>query len=567
MAMGRLLRVLLTVVFVGGGLTVTSGRPAVAECTRLDPWPSFTEAVPSAKTVFVGTVTDTPELGFPNNRFTLTVDEILRGDPPAVIDFGGFKSGVPLTICPGDSVLRVREKGERLAFAMDARLPGVEGRIDAVAFVDDSKPDRFMLPKMEQLPLTKVRRLAGHAADGSTVKPPPYTPTGWPPDGLVTEEVGPGVLRVLSDGYRELSPDRQYDDIFVHWGAFAATHDNRHVAAAPDGAVWIIEDGRMFRIGRKKSDWLTGQPSVRATDHVDVAPDGAVWRIATPRFALPTLSSLTDKKWKRHKPKEQFCAIGVQPDGVVWATWSRPSGADPEGCPPDTLGRWNGKRWTTVQTPKLFSSYGQQFAVTGNDEVWLCCKDKGWDERQRLVRFNGRKFRVVEDPAPQTARPEAPLLIDGSTDGTLWMRRSPTTLARHDDDGWTVFTSDADGVPQMGWIPEDTGGFLRAASDGSVWVSVTTDRGPPPDDWPPACNGVAHFDGTTWTQYLEGMCVFAMDVAPDGKAWVQASLPDTGTSAEPVRGEPVEPIQTFVIDPQAVESAPEMSSPLPSPSE
>jgi hypothetical protein len=71
-------------------------------------------------------------------------------------------------------------------------------------------------------------------------------------------------------------------------------------------------------------------------------------------------------------------------------------------------------------------------------------------------------------------------------------------------------------------------------------------------------------DGTTWSQFLGGMCVFAMDIAPDGKAWVQASLPDTGTSAEPVRGDPVEPIQTFVINPAVARAMPEMPSPSPS---
>ena len=563
MALDRLARIVLLVALLGS-LVLTTGGSVLAECSQLDPWPSFTQAVPTAKTVFVGTVTGEPR-GY-GSVFTLRVDEVLRGNPPAVREFSGFKSGVPLSICPRDSTLRVRKTGERLAFAMDAKLPDTPGRIDAVAFVGDSKPDHRATPKMERLPLSKVRKLAGHAPDGSTVKPPPYTPTGWPPDGLVTEQVEPGVLRVLSDGYRELSAERQDDDVFVNWGDFAQTHDNRHVDAAPDGSVLVIEPDRMFRIGQKKTDRLKGQPPVRAADHVDAAPDGTVWRIAAPRWGMPGLSSFDGKRWTQHRPKEHFCAVGVQPDGVVWATWSRPSGVDPEGCPPDTLGRWNGKRWKTFKTPELFSSYGDQFAVTGFDEVWLCCKDKGWGEQQRLARFNGRKFAVVDDPAPQTTLPEAPLLIDGATDGTLWMRRSPATLARHDRDGWTIFTSEADGVPQMGWMPEATGGFIRAAPDGSVWVSTTTDRGgASPDDWPPACDGVAHFDGTTWTQFLDSMCVFAMDIAPDGKAWVQASLPDTGTSAAPVRGDPVEPIQTFVIDPIAAEAL--SASPLSSPTE
>lgn len=51
-------------------------------------------------------------------------------------------------------------------------------------------------------------------------------------------------------------------------------------------------------------------------------------------------------------------------------------------------------------------------------------------------------------PNDSTRHPSFPL-IDASTDGTLWMRRTSSILARHDDSGWTVFTA-ADGVPQMG---------------------------------------------------------------------------------------------------------------------
>jgi hypothetical protein len=132
------------------------------------------------------------------------------------------------------------------------------------------------------------------------------------------------------------------------------------------------------------------------------------------------------------------------------------------------------------------------------------------------------------------------------------MRRTSSTLARHDDSGWTVFTA-VDGVPQMGWVPEQ-GGFIRAAPDGSVWVSTTADRvGDPPNDWPPVCDGVAHFDGATWSHYLAGMCVLAIDITPDGTAWVQAALADTATTAEPVVGDPVEPVQTFAILPRVGE--------------
>lgn len=72
-----------------------------------------------------------------------------------------------------------------------------------------------------------------------------------------------------------------------------------------------------------------------------------------------------------------------------------------------------------------------------------------------------------------------------------------------------------------------------------------------PLPWPPLCDGVSRFDGTTWSHYLAGMCIFAMDITPDGTAWVQAALADTATSSESIVGDPVEPIQTFVIQPEA----------------
>jgi hypothetical protein len=224
--------------------------------------------------------------------------------------------------------------------------------------------------------------------------------------------------------------------------------------------------------------------------------------------------------------------------------------------------------------PKVKASYGGQFAVTGNDEVWICCKDKAWAAQQRLVRFDGRRFTVEKDPAPQADRfdNDAPLLIDGSSDGTLWMRRTSSGLARHDEEGWTVFFTAEDGVPQMGCQPWGSG-LLRAAPDGTVRVTATVDDvmtgGMYDGETFQQCDGLAHFDGMAWSHYLEGMCVWALDIAPDGVAWVQAAKADTAATPEPQAGEPVEPIQTYVIEPDAGEAATDLpsTSPLPSPSE
>jgi hypothetical protein len=146
-----------------------------AECTGLSPWPSFTETASSARRIVIGTVTETLG-GAVNNRFTLGVDEVLRGEAPDTIDFEAFRSGAPQPICPEDSVLRVHRVGERLALAYGARLPGWPERITAVAFVAPSKPDRSLLPGMETVTVAQVRRLAALPSTDTIAAMPPTEP-------------------------------------------------------------------------------------------------------------------------------------------------------------------------------------------------------------------------------------------------------------------------------------------------------------------------------------------------------------------------------------------------------
>ena len=103
----------------------------------------------------------------------------------------------------------------------------------------------------------------------------------------------------------------------------------------------------------------------------------------------------------------------------------------------------------------------------------------------------------------------------------------------------TIYTND-EGVPAMGCcfhVPR----FLRAAPDGSVWL--TPGDGPDPS----RCNGLARFDGDTWSRYLAGTCIYALDVAPDGTAWAQGGTAwaqgGTGDGLAPG------PIETYAIRP------------------
>jgi hypothetical protein len=61
------------------------------------------------------------------------------------------------------------------------------------------------------------------------------------------------------------------------------------------------------------------------------------------------------------------------------------------------------------------------------------------------------------------------------------------------------------------------------APDGSAWVNASV-----PDiraDGTLGCDGLARFDGESWQPFLTGHCIADLDFAPDGSAWVAARDP------------------------------------------
>ncbi len=103
------------------------------------------------------------------------------------------------------------------------------------------------------------------------------------------------------------------------------------------------------------------------------------------------------------------------------------------------------------------------------------------------------------------------------------------------DLGWTTFT-EADGVQHWGGQGFIFTDLLHAAPDGSLWMNGSTAN--------LYCDGVAHYDGTTWTSYLRGSCVHDLDISPDGGVWARA---DNYSGMNPS-----EEVSTYVITPEAV---------------
>ena len=119
-------------------------------------------------------------------------------------------------------------------------------------------------------------------------------------------------------------------------------------------------------------------------------------------------------------------------------------------------------------------------------------------------------------------------------------------LIRFDGTEWTTFDPPDGSLTDVamrelakdGWVPDDFGrsqwGEPHVAPDGSLWVPSrlgVMDRDPDlggghRNVCGHGIDGVARFDGETWSRFLQGRCVEVMDIAADGSVWMLASKSD-----------------------------------------
>ena len=334
--------------------------------------------------------------------------------------------------------------------------------------------------------------------------------------GFVTEEVQPGVYRVLNDGVRDLRSENEdgkpYDLVAGH-----------------DGSVWLFDwPNRSVRLGEEAEyGWGGSSPEYA----VDVTSDGTLWRVDT----AGSIGSFDGHTWTERAPainsddRWNMSTLKVGPDGTIWALAMKggPGCSNPirdecrhtalislsDDLPPTTTRGWSDIYKEPVASDAL--------AVSPDGEVWLMgvrgTETSG--DVQALLSYDGQDWHVVEVPGGRLYNAWAGQSFDIGPDGTMWAaHESGRGLARLDESGWTVFT-EADGVRPwgtQGFIPTD---HLHAAADGSVWVNA--------EGAGSSCGGVANFDGSTWTGYLTELCVDDLDIAPDGAVWVRASTYET----------------------------------------
>ena len=300
---------------------------------------------------------------------------------------------------------------------------------------------------------------------------------------------------------------------------------------------------------------LGQEPTFEDRGNLEVAPDGSLWAIPGGYFIFSldgegwtVRATQTDGRARGRSDVARFRALAIGPDGTVWVAASDRdkycSDRGEDDCVGTVLMRLEDdgsltdiEGWADVYDGHVSPD---ELAVSPAGDVWLVGSNRTpgrpWGaEVVALLRFDGEAWELVPGPEGLYNQPGGRSL-DIGPDGTLWMNaggRDRAGLARFDDSGWTVFT-EADGVEPwggQGFIATD---LLTVAPDGSVWMN-----GNGPDD----CNGVAHYDGTTWTSYLCGSYVDDLAIAPDGSVWLRAEV--GGTSVEPGT------VNTYVIRPEA----------------
>ena len=125
--------------------------------------------------------------------------------------------------------------------------------------------------------------------------------------GMVTEEVEPGVFRVVNDGVRDLSYP------LGGWGCPGFMVD-----VTPDGSVWLSVDvGRARPVPPRRGTGVRGPR--RLLSHREVAPDGSLWASASVSDDRRGIFSFDGEGWTvRATTTDALPALAVGPDGTVW---------------------------------------------------------------------------------------------------------------------------------------------------------------------------------------------------------------------------------------------------------
>jgi hypothetical protein len=365
--------------------------------------------------------------------------------------------------------------------------------------------------------------LLGVAAIPVTAQPP--TTTDELLSGMVTEEVEPGVFRVIHDGVRDLT-----------------STGNRDIVAGYDDGIWLLREDGFLRLG---DDGSHGWPTVFGPEGrtFEVGPHGTVWTIPNRwyRTGKDIYRSADGEEWTVQPCPDECVGVTVAPDGRAWGS------STGEGS------RWrvgllgSAGHWQPLDGTIPANGFGRLLFTDSGDRYGV---EFGWV--YSLYRYEDDTWHHTHDFYSA---------VDVGPDGTVWGTegdRWHDGLARFADGEWARWTHDE--LPEMSWSRGGGMGFgiglraflddeFRVAPDGSLWARLwrSGDGDESVLDWEQRfyaveggraeCDGVVRFDGESVDHFLPGRCI-SMDIAADGSVWVLADEEEGG--------------DLYVITPEAV---------------
>ena len=398
---------------------------------------------------------------------------------------------------------------------------------------------------------------------------------------LVTEEVEPGVFRVLDDGA----------------GHDLVAEPPAGLTIAPDGSVWLLRAApdfgvdAVYELGRDGTFPFSAATNPQEPD-LAVGGDGVAWLNAGLDKGGGRLAAFDGAAWSSPTwpgGAEGVGAIEATADGAVWVI-------EEPFAPGSRVARIVDGEWTVLpplDDPSLAGFFDGEgpccplservfrpdyLAASADSEVWLASGGHQGDSAldryaspDGLLHFDGTRWEVVDLPPGGSGA----IRNDGSTrtiegwlagplalgtDGTLWVYlEQPGTrevaktndpvagyLARLDADGWTLFSATADDVPKLVllWGPEAA---MAVDATGTLWIGHFRD-------------GILAFDGSEWRRYLDGLDVNGIDVAPDGSVFATGVSGCDPTAAESSgfcqdRDRDLERAGLYVVTPEAMTAA------------
>jgi hypothetical protein len=371
--------------------------------------------------------------------------------------------------------------------------------------------------------LITVALLAGSAIGVAAQQAEPTT-TEELLSGMVTEEVEPGVYRVINDGVRDLT-----------------SKNNRHIVAGHDDGIWLLRKNRFFRLGGADthawpSEGIPQSPGA-VSPGFEVSPDGTIWVIDSDgRQGTGDLLSSEGDGWTApQSPPRGFTAFEVAPDGTVWASW-----ADGDARP--QVGHLGPTGWQPLDLVQPLDLARQKdpdappqarrlFVTDSGDVYAASAPTRGIQRHEDGVWHSLTGVALSSDVGPDGTvwhfgplakttgafEPGLELPDDGFYD---W---GPVRFAGGAWDWWTQ-----DDLPEGG-LGVGLDDQFAVAPDGSLWASRWQGgKAPkgvgwdiPLDDGSAACDGVSRFDGETIDHFLPGRCI-TMDIAADGSVWLLA---------------------------------------------